>query len=127
MVDAQRIGDRKLPGAGAKRAKGLEPDAPGFRADGLDEVGAFLGACSGRRIGPRFDGLGCRRAWHRNDFAARLEIGDGDGALEDVGRGCLVELIDRRHAGLAVLDDAYSDADVAFGDVLVDAIVGEAR
>ena len=127
VQNAKRVGDRELPGAGAKRAEGLEPGAPGPRADGLDEVSAFLGGCPGRRLGPGLDRLRRRQTRHGNDFAARLQIGDGDRPLEHVGCCCLAHLVDRGHASLAVFDDAHPNGRVALGDVLVDAVVREAR
>src|SRR5438132_13934052 len=127
VEDAQRIGDRELPGTRAVGAEGLEPGTPGSGTDGLDEVGAVLGGCRGRGVGPGVDGLGCRRARHGNDFAAALEVGDGDRSLEHVGCCCLAHPVYRTHAGLAVLDDSDPNGRVALGNVLVDAVVREAR
>ena len=127
VEDPERVGNGELPGAGAERAEGFEPGASGVHANRLDKVGPLLRGRRRRRIRPGLGRPGRRGARHRNHLAARLQVGDGDRPLQHVGGCRLVQLVDRRHAGLAVLHHPYPDADVALGDVLVDPIVGEAR
>src|SRR6202035_5652058 len=72
------------------------------------------------------DRLALRRPRHGYDFAFGLQVGDGNGSPEDVGGSRLVHLVDRGHPGFAFLDHTDAYAYVAFGDVLMDAVVGEA-
>src|SRR5438105_12246572 len=125
VKDAQRVGDGQLLGTGAEGAEGLEPGASRFGADGLDEIRSLFRSGGGGRIRPGLDGPAFRWARHGNELALWLEVGDSDGSLEDVAGGGLTQLVDRGYPRFAVLYHPDPHADIALGDVLVDAIICE--